>query len=339
MSDSDADVGESEREERPRTTVEDPEPDAGTDTDTETDTETTANPPAGRTDGTAAETGAGGGAGTTATATDGSRTRSGSGSESEYDVPLEVENLSKQFGGITAVDGASFEVEAGSLTGLIGPNGAGKSTTFNCITGIHDPDGGTVRLMDETVTGLAPHEVAHRGLVRTFQIARELGEMTVLENMMLAPMHQRGERLWRSVLPVVRDDVVEQEQEILDRCWDTLDFFDIEHLADEYAETLSGGQRKLLELARALLTDPDVLLLDEPFAGVNPSLEERLLEHVHELRDQGYTFLIVEHDMDLIMENCERVIVMHQGEVLTEGTPEEVRSDERVLEAYLGGEV
>ena len=254
-------------------------------------------------------------------------------------VPLQVESLKKQFGGLTAVDNASFEVEEGSLTGLIGPNGAGKSTTFNCITGILEPTAGTVRFNGQDITGLAPHEVADRGLARTFQIARELGEMTVLENLMLAPMRQRGESLWRSVLPFTRRSVVEQEEEVLEDVWDTLEFFDIDHLADEYAENLSGGQRKLLELARVLLTDPDVLLLDEPFAGVNPSLEERLLEHLHDLREQGYTFLIVEHDMDLIMNNCEHVIVMHQGRVLTEGTPAEVKSDQRVLEAYLGGEV
>ena len=257
----------------------------------------------------------------------------------DADAPLRVSDIHKSFGGITAVDGASFEVVEGSLTGLIGPNGAGKSTTFNCITGVHDPDSGAVRLQGEDITGLAPHQVANRGLVRTFQIAREFAEMTVLENMMLAPMHQRGETLWRSILPGARGDVIEQEKEVLERSWETLEFFDIDHLADEYAENLSGGQRKLLELARALLTDPDVLLLDEPFAGVNPSLEERLLEHIHELSDRGYTFLIVEHDMDLIMQNCERVIVLHQGQILTKGTPDEVRSDERVLEAYLGGEV
>ncbi|PSP96121.1 ABC transporter ATP-binding protein [Halobacteriales archaeon QS_9_68_42] len=254
-------------------------------------------------------------------------------------IPLQVENLKKQFGGLTAVDNPSFEVEEGSLTGLIGPNGAGKSTTFNCITGILEPTAGTVRFNGRDITGLAPHEVADQGLARTFQIARELGEMTVLENLMLAPMRQRGESLWRSVLPFTRRSVVEQEEEVLEDVWDTLEFFDIDHLADEYAENLSGGQRKLLELARVLLTDPDVLLLDEPFAGVNPSLEERLLEHLHDLREQGYTFLIVEHDMDLIMNNCEHVIVMHQGQVLTEGTPAEVKSDQRVLEAYLGGEV
>jgi len=254
-------------------------------------------------------------------------------------TPLEVENLRKTFGGITAVDDVSFEVEKGSLTGLIGPNGAGKSTTFNLITGMHDPDSGTVQFNGEDVTGLAPHEIANRGLARTFQIARELEEMTVLENMMLAPKGQIGEELWRSVTPGVRSDVQQQEREQLERVWDVLDFFEIDHLAEEYAGNLSGGQRKLLEMARALLTDPDVLLLDEPFAGVNPSLEKRLLEHVHELRKQGYTFLIVEHDMDLIMNNCERVIVMHQGRVLKDGTPAEIKQSEEVIEAYLGGEV
>ena len=254
-------------------------------------------------------------------------------------IPLRVQDLRKEFGGITAVDGASFQVEEGTLTGLIGPNGAGKSTTFNCITGVLKPTSGSVYFEGEEITGLAPHTVANRGLVRTFQIARELEEMTVLENMMLAPRGQRGESLWRSVLPFTRNSVVNQEGEVLERCWEMLEFFEIDHLAHEYAGTLSGGQRKLLELARALLTEPEMLLLDEPFAGVNPSLEARLLEHVHELREEGYTFLIVEHDMDLIMQNCEHVIVMHQGQVLMEGSPEEVRNDERVIEAYLGGEV
>ena len=257
----------------------------------------------------------------------------------DSDVPLEVRNLRKTFGGITAVDDVSFGIEKGSLTGLIGPNGAGKSTTFNLITGMLDPDSGTVQFNGEDVTGLPPHEIANRGLARTFQIARELEEMTVLENMMLAPKGQLGESLWRSVTPGVRDNVQRQETEQLERVWDVLDFFEIEHLAEEYAGNLSGGQRKLLEMARALLTDPDVLLLDEPFAGVNPSLEKRLLEHVHDLREQGYTFLIVEHDMDLIMENCERVIVMHQGRILKDGTPTEVKQSEDVIEAYLGGEV
>jgi branched-chain amino acid transport system ATP-binding protein len=254
-------------------------------------------------------------------------------------VPLRVENLQKRFGGITAVDGASFEVEEGSLTGLIGPNGAGKSTTFNCITGVHAPDGGTVTFEGEDVTGRSPPEIANRGLVRTFQIARELEEMTVLENMMLAPRGQRGERLLNAVTPGLRDDVIEQETDLREAVWETLEFFEIDHLAEEYAGNLSGGQRKLLELARALMVDPTMLLLDEPFAGVNPTLEEKLLDRIHDLAEQGYTFLLVEHDMDLIMEHCEHVIVMHQGRVLAEGTPEAVTSDERVVEAYLGGEV
>ena len=262
---------------------------------------------------------------------------SGPGVGEEY--PLQVDGLRKTFGGITAVDDASFRVARGSLTGLIGPNGAGKSTTFNLITGMLQPDAGTVTFDGEDITGQKPHAIANKGLVRTFQIARELQEMTVLENLMLAPKGQHGEALWRSVTPGFRDHVVEQEEELLERVWDVIEFFDIDHIADEYAGNLSGGQRKLLELARALLTDPDMLLLDEPFAGVNPSLEKRLLEHIHELREQGYTFLLVEHDMDLIMENCERVIVLHQGQVLTEGSPDEIQADEEVIEAYLGGNV
>jgi neutral amino acid transport system ATP-binding protein len=255
-------------------------------------------------------------------------------------VPLKVEGLRKEFGGITAVDGATFSVEEASLTGLIGPNGAGKSTTFNCITGVHEPTAGTVQFRGEDITGERPHAIANRGLVRTFQIARELDEMTVLENLMLAPGHQRGESITRSVLPGLRGDVVHQESELREDAWETLEFFEIDHLAGEYAGNLSGGQRKLLELARALMTDPEMMLLDEAFAGVNPTLEEKLLDRIHDLREQeDLTFLLVEHDMDLIMENCEHVIVMHQGRVLDEGTPEEIKANEDVVEAYLGGEV
>ena len=253
--------------------------------------------------------------------------------------PLRVQNLRKTFGGITAVDDTSFEIEEGKITGLIGPNGAGKSTTFNLITGFLSPDSGSVELYGQDITGMRPYKIADRGMVRTFQIARELSDMTVLENMMLAPKHQRGEALWRSVVPGARGQVRQDEEEVLERAWEMLDFFDIDHLAEEYAGNLSGGQRKLLEMARALMTDPEILLLDEPFAGVNPSLEEKLLEHIRELREQGYTFLLVEHDIDLIMENCSRVLVLHQGSLLAEGPPEAIKADERVIEAYLGGEV
>ncbi len=252
------------------------------------------------------------------------------------DVPLRVENLRKTFGGIVAVEDASFEIEAGTITGLIGPNGAGKSTTFNCITGALKPDSGTVHFQGENITGLRPDQVANRGLVRTFQIARALDEMSVLENLMLSPKNQLGESMWRSVTPGVRGTVVEQEEELRERVWEMLEFFEIDHLAEEYAGTLSGGQQKLLEMSRAMMTDPDMLLLDEPMAGVNPTLEEKLLDRIHDLRSQGYTFLLVEHDMDVIMENCEHVIVMHQGAVLAEGDPAAVRANEQVMDAYLG---
>jgi branched-chain amino acid transport system ATP-binding protein len=267
------------------------------------------------------------------TTTAGSDTTDADGDE----PPLRVENLRKEFGGITAVDGASFEVADESLTGLIGPNGAGKSTTFNCITGIHEPTAGAVYFNGEDIAGLAPNVVADRGLVRTFQIARELAEMTVLENLMLAPKRQQGESLYRSVLPKFRDGVIAEETELREAVWESLEFFEIDHLAEEQAGNLSGGQRKLLELARALMTDPDVLLLDEPFAGVNPTLETKLLDRINQLRaEEGLTFLLVEHDMDIIMEHCDPVIVMHQGRVLAEGAPEAIRNDERVVDAYFG---
>jgi branched-chain amino acid transport system ATP-binding protein len=165
--------------------------------------------------------------------------------------------------------------------------------------------------------------------------------MTVLENLMLAPQNQRGEDMWRSVLPgsIGRRSVAENERVLRERVWETLDQFELSHLADQYAGNLSGGQRKLLELARALLADPDVLLLDEPLAGVNPTLETKLLEQIDSLRADGYTFLLVEHDMDIIMNHCERVIVMNQGDVLMEGSPEDVRTNDQVIDAYLGGDV
>ena len=251
--------------------------------------------------------------------------------------PLRVERLKKYYGGIAAVDGASFSVEAGSLTGLIGPNGAGKSTTFDLITGAQRPDDGTVSFRGEDITGLRPYEIARRGLVRTFQITRELPEMTVLENVMLAPKGQSGEALWRSVVPGAREGVVSEERTLRERAWETVEFFELDHLATEHAGNLSGGQRKLLEMARVLMTDPEVVLLDEPLAGVNPTLQERLLERIHELRADGLTFLLVEHDMDVVMAHCEHIIVMHQGEVLAQGDAEAIRGDERVVDAYLGG--
>jgi len=224
--------------------------------------------------------------------------------QTEESPLLRVRNLEKSFGGITAVDGVSFDVAQGTMTGLIGPNGAGKSTTFDLITGVQKPDSGRVVFDGTDITGNRPYQNTNRGLVRTFQIARELDEMTVLENVMLAPQNQLGEALWRSVLPGARDGVVAQETELREEAWETLEFFEIDHLAEEYAGSLSGGQRKLLEMARVLMTDPDMVLLDEPLAGVNPTLEEKLLERLHELRDEGYTFLLVEQSIRVSRRNC-----------------------------------
>ena len=252
---------------------------------------------------------------------------------------LAVEQLKKGFGGIQAVDGATFGVAPGSITGLIGPNGAGKSTTFDLITGVHSPDSGRIRFDGTDITGWQPDRVARRGLVRSFQIARELAGMTVMENVMLAPPDQLGERFWPAVLPGFRGRVAEQERELREQAWETLEFLELDDLAGERAGSLSGGQRKLLELARVLMTDPEMILLDEPMAGVNPTLGRKLLDRLQELSDRGYTFLLVEHDMDVVMEHCDPVIVLHQGDVLAQGPPAAIRNNERVLEAYLGGEV
>ena len=250
---------------------------------------------------------------------------------------LRASNLEKRFGGIVAVDGVSFEIDRATITGLIGPNGAGKSTTFDLITGVTTPNAGRVYVDGEDVTGLRPDQLVDRGVIRTFQISRELGGMTVLENVLLAFGSQQGESLWRAVVPGLRRKTVSQERALLERAWETLELFELDHLAHEAASNLSGGQRKLLELARALQTEPEIVLLDEPMAGVNPTLEATLLERIHELRSQGYTFLLVEHDMEVVMNHCETVIVMHQGRILTRGTPEEIRADEQVIDAYLGG--
>lgn len=257
----------------------------------------------------------------------------------QEEIILSVANLRKTFGGVTAVDDVSFDVAPGTITGLIGPNGAGKSTTFNLITGVNKPDRGTVRFNGVDITRKRPDTIANHGLVRSFQLARELKQMTVLENVMLAPPDQLGEQLYRSVLPGFRRGVARQERELREKAWETLEFFEIDHLAEAYAGTLSGGQRKLLEMARVLMTDPEMILLDEPMAGVNPTLEAKLLDRLHELQAQGYTFLLVEHDMDIVMNHCDPIIVLHQGRVLMEGDAEAVQGDERVLEAYLGGEL
>lgn len=250
---------------------------------------------------------------------------------------LSVRNVVKDFGGLRAVDRCRLDVQAGTITGLIGPNGAGKTTLFNLITGFHRPDSGQVQFKDHDITGLEPHRIFHLGLSRTFQIPHEQQGMTVLENLMLVPPHQLGESLWN---PVLRPWAVRrQEIEIRDKALDVLEFVDLIHLKDELAANLSGGQKKLLELARTLMSDPDLVLLDEPGAGVNRTLMKKLSANIEELRqERGITFLLIEHDMDLVMSLCNPVIVMSEGRKLMEGAPEDVRNDQRVLDAYLGGQ-
>ncbi len=252
-------------------------------------------------------------------------------------IILRVEKLVKDFGGLRAVDRCSLEVKRGTITGLIGPNGAGKTTLFNLITGFYKPDTGRVFFNGEEITGLPPYAVFRKGLVRTFQIPREFAEMTVLENLMLVPKDQRGERL---LYPWFRPGLVRrQERAVYEKAIEVLEFVELIHLKDEYAGNLSGGQKKLLELARAMMADPQMILLDEPGAGVNPTLMKKLVGYIEHLcYAKGITFLLIEHDMDLVMSLCNPVIVMSEGKKLMEGTPNEVRTDPRVLDAYLGGQ-
>lgn len=257
--------------------------------------------------------------------------------QSDGEVLLLVHNLVKDFGGLRAINHCTLAVKRGTITGLIGPNGAGKTTLFGLITGFLRPDSGHVLFKDHHITGLAPHQIFHKGLCRTFQIPREHKSMTVLENLMLVPPKQLGERFWN---PLLRPRAVRrQEQEIRNKALEVLEFVTLEHLKDEYAANLSGGQKKLLELARTLMADPELVLLDEPAAGVNPTLMGKLREKIVQLRDErGITFLLIEHDMPLVMGLCNPVIVMNQGSKLAEGPPEIVRNNPEVLEAYLGGQ-
>ena len=248
---------------------------------------------------------------------------------------LRVEDVHKAFGGLIAVDGASFAIRRGTISGLIGPNGAGKTTLFNLISGFLPPDRGRVVFDGEDITGRRPHRVFLAGLCRTFQIPREFKELTVLENLMVVPPNQLGERLWA---PWVRARAIRAEEaEIRDKALGVLDLLKLGALASAPARTLSGGQKKLLELARALMGDPAMLLLDEPGAGVNPTLMKELSRAIQQLvAERGVTVLLIEHDMDLVMGICDPVIVMSQGRTLAEGTPDAIRRDPRVLEAYLG---
>jgi branched-chain amino acid transport system ATP-binding protein len=248
---------------------------------------------------------------------------------------LEVEDVVKQFGGIRAVNGASLAVREGSITALIGPNGAGKTTLFNVLTGFYKGDRGSVSLRGQQILGEHPYEIAQKGMVRTFQITKALAAMPVIDNMMLAATDQPGERLRNLLIHPGASRA--REKEVREQAMGLLGLFNLEGLADDYAGTLSGGQRKLLELARALMADPKLLLLDEPMAGINPTLGARLLDHMKGLRrDLGVTILFIEHDMEVVMNHSDRVVVMAEGRVIAEGEPHEVRSDQRVIDAYLG---
>jgi branched-chain amino acid transport system ATP-binding protein len=248
---------------------------------------------------------------------------------------LDVRNMSKSFGGLRAVDNCSFTVARGSITGLIGPNGAGKSTAANLITGFIRADAGTILFDGKNIVHLPAHRIAQHGLTRTFQITRELERMTVTENMLAAPHHQLGESFWLGLLglPAVR----KQEDENLKRALKLLQDFDLYHLRDEYAGNLSGGQRRLLELARVVMTRPKLLLLDEPFAGINPVLAARLSDYIEALcKDEGITFLIIEHNLAMVERLCHTVIVMALGRTIAEGSMAELRQNPAVVDAYLG---
>ncbi len=250
-------------------------------------------------------------------------------------VLLEVQGLRKSFGGVAALDEASFVVEEGSITALIGPNGAGKTTAFNVISGFLKPDAGTIRFAGRSIEGLRNDLVARAGLVRAFQSPRVLTRMSVMDNMLLAGKDQPGERLSLTWLAPRR--VASRELEVHRRALDLLELLRLLPLAEAYAGTLSGGQRKLLELGRALMVEPRMILLDEPMAGVAPVLAEQLLEHIRRLRaERGVTFCVIEHDMDVVMSVSDRVIVMDEGRVIAEGTPDAIQRSERVIEAYLG---
>ncbi|MEM1388608.1 MAG: ABC transporter ATP-binding protein [Pseudomonadota bacterium] len=247
---------------------------------------------------------------------------------------LSTRALCRSFGDLRAVDDVSLDVARGSITGLIGPNGAGKSTLFNLLTGSLKPDAGTVALEGRAVTGLAPDRLFALGLGRTFQIPRPFARMSVLENVMLAPLGQVGEQLRGPILR--RGRVRAQEQAIRDKALEVLDFVTLAPLADHPAGQISGGQMKLLELARILMGEPKLILLDEPAAGVNPVLTETLVAKIQSLNAQGTTFVIIEHDMDFVMRHCDPVIALAQGQVIFEGSSDEALANPALLNAYLG---
>ncbi len=255
----------------------------------------------------------------------------------DVSVALSVQSVAKRFGGIAAVQNCSLTIESKSITGLVGPNGAGKTTLLELISGFQRLDQGEIYLHGQLISGRSANNVAVSGIVRTFQIPRPIPTMTVLENLVLAAPAQRGERLWNTWLRPGR--VGAQENEIIDRALWVLEYVDLIHLRDQYASVLSGGQKKLLEFARTLMSNAKVVLLDEPAAGVNRTLMRRLSERIREQRaEAGITYLIVEHDMEIVASLCDCVVVMSQGEPIFSGCFEDMVKDDRVLDAYLGSQ-
>lgn len=248
---------------------------------------------------------------------------------------ITVENLNKYFGGFCAVNGASLTIEEGSITGLIGPNGAGKTTLFNLIAGVHKPSSGRVLLDGEDITALPPHELFHKGLLRTFQIAHEFSTMTVRENLMMVPPNQAGEQLWNVWFKGGK--VKEEEKALAKKADEVIEFLEISQVANELAGNLSGGQKKLLELGRTMMVDAKIVFLDEVGAGVNRTLLNTIGDAILRLnKERNYTFCMIEHDMNFIGRLCDPVICMAEGAVLAEGTIDEIKSNEQVIEAYLG---
>ncbi|MEO9652928.1 MAG: ABC transporter ATP-binding protein [Roseobacter sp.] len=246
-----------------------------------------------------------------------------------------VDELHKHFGGFHAVDGASLEIAQGSITGLIGPNGAGKTTLFNVIAGVLRPTSGRVRMAGEDITGLPPHALFHKGLLRTFQIAHEFSSMSCRENLMMVPGGQLGETLWNTWFG--RKRIADQERALRAKADEVLEFLTVEHLADHKAGQISGGQKKLLELGRTMMVDAKVVFLDEVGAGVNRTLLNTIGDAIIRLnQERGYTFVVIEHDMDFIGRLCDPVICMAEGKVLAQGTLAEIKANEQVIEAYLG---
>lgn len=248
---------------------------------------------------------------------------------------ISVHDMHKHFGGFRAVNGASIEIAKGSITGLVGPNGAGKSTLFNVIAGVHQPTSGKVMMDGEDITGLPPHDLFHKGLLRTFQIAHEFSSMTVRENLMMVPAPQSGETLWNTWFHRAR--IQGEEQALAKKADEVLDFLTISHLTHEKAGNLSGGQKKLLELGRTMMVDAKIVFLDEVGAGVNRTLLNTIGDAIVRLnKERGYTFCVIEHDMDFIGRLCNPVIVMAEGKVLAQGSADSIMKNEAVIEAYLG---